>query len=47
MKKTNSMKKHGVSQAQDEQLQAQSQLPQMGRDGLIGCKQGKNKKEPG
>ena len=54
MKKTNPAKMDKLSQAQEEQEQAQeeqeqarNQLLKMGRDGLIGCQQKKNKKEPG
>ena len=47
MKKTNPAKMDKLSQAQEEQEQARNQLLKMGRDGLIGCQQKKNKKEPG
>jgi hypothetical protein len=36
-KKTDLAKRYKMRQAQDGQEQACNQLPQMGRDGLIGC----------
>jgi len=40
------MKKRWQGQGREEQEQASNKLPQMGREGLKGCQQGKNGKEP-